>query len=304
MIVDIHTHYQFPDLIQNPGAYLEKEPFAAYLASSPRHRDVTVDEMIVTADRDGVQWLGLQGFMYVQHETCVALNDYGLKSLERYPDRLLLFACLQPKAGQDAVREFRRCIDAGMVGAGELNPAGQGFALDDPDFVAIVKAAIDMDVPLLLHFNETVGHDYPGKGMVPLRDLYQFILQFPDLKLIIAHWGGGLPYFELMPEVRKACRNVYYDTAASPLLYTPSIFPATANIVGADKILYGSDYPLICFPKEQPEPGFDRFIRHVSESGLEPDQTRGILGGNAARLFGLEQKGPRQRGKGGRTGKN
>ena len=300
MIVDIHTHYQFPGLIQNPGAYLDKEPFAAHLASSPRHRDVTVDEMILAADRDGVRWLGLQGFMYVRHETCVALNDYGLESLQRYPDRLLLFACVQPKAGKDAVREFRRCIDSGMVGAGELNPAGQEFALDDPDFIAIAKAAVEMDVSLLLHFNETVGHDYPGKGMVPLRDLYQFILRFPQLKLIIAHWGGGLPYFELMPEVRKACRNVYYDTAASPLLYSPSIFPSTVRIVGADKILFGSDYPLICFPREQSEPGFDRFIHHVSDSGLAPNELQDILGGNAARLFGLEQGDPRRGGKRGK----
>jgi predicted TIM-barrel fold metal-dependent hydrolase len=288
MIVDIHTHYQFPDLIRNPAAYLEKEPFAAHLASGPRHRDVTVDEMIAAADRDGVQWLGLQGFMYVQHETCVALNDYGLESLQRYPNRLLLFACLQPKAGKDAVREFRRCVDAGMVGAGELNPAGQKFALDDPDFVAIVETAIEMDVPLLLHFNETVGHDYPGKGLIPLRELYQFIIRFPELKLIIAHWGGGLPYFELMPEVKRACRNVYYDTAASPLLYASSIFPATAGIVGTEKILFGSDFPLICFPKEQSEPRFDHFIRHVRESGLEPAQVSNILGANAAKLLGLD----------------
>jgi len=289
MIVDIHTHYQFPELIQNPRAYLDKEPFAAHLASSPRHRDLTVDEMIVAADRDGVRWLGLQGFMYVQHETCIALNDYGLESLQRYPDRLLLFACLQPKAGKDAVQEFRRCVEAGMVGAGELNPAGQGFALDDPDFVAIAQAAVEMDVPILLHFNETVGHEYPGKGKVPIHDLYHFILAFPELKLIIAHWGGGLPYFELMPEVRDACRNVYYDTAASPLLFESSIFPITAQIVGKNKILFGSDFPLICFPREQTEPEFETFIQHVRESGLDSNTLDHVLGGNAAKLFGLSE---------------
>lgn len=292
MIVDIHTHYQFPGLVQNPRAYLDKEPFAAHLASSPRHRDVTVDEMIADADQAGIRWLGLQGFMYVQHETCVALNDYGLESLKRYPDRLLVFACLQPKTGKDAVREFRRCVDGGMVGAGELNPAGQGFSLDDPDFLAIVRTAMDMDVPILLHFNETVGHNYPGKGNIPLEELYQFILQFQELKLIIAHWGGGLPYFELMPEVKKACRNVYYDTAASPLLFSPSIFPVTADIVGAEKILFGTDYPLVCFPKLQKEPGFELYLRHVRESGLPPSALESILGDNAARMFGLENTDP------------
>jgi hypothetical protein len=287
MIVDIHTHYQFPHFVENPQAYLDKEPFAAYLSSNPKHRDVTVDEMVAAADRAGIQWLGLQGGMFVRHETCVELNDYGLESLARYPNRLLVFACLQPRAGQEALREFRRCVEGGMVGAGELNPGGQGFELDDPDFLAIAGAAAEMDVALMLHFNETVGHEYPGKGKVPIGDLYRFIVRFPTLKLIVAHWGGGLPYLELMPEVQAACRNVYYDTAASPLLYRPAVFPITARLTGADRILLGTDFPLICFPGEQVEPGFEMYLRHVRESGLRQQELAAVLGGNAARLFEL-----------------
>jgi hypothetical protein len=289
MIVDVHTHYQFPAFMANPGAYRDREPFAAHLASNPKHRDVTVEETIAAADRAGVDRVGLLGGMYVQHETCVQLNDYGLESLAQHPDRLLVLACLQPRAGHDAVREFRRCVDGGMAGAGELNPAGQQFNLDDPGFLAIAGAAVEMDVPLLLHFNETVGHEYPGKGRVPIEDLYRFIVRFPRLKLILAHWGGGLPYFELMPEVQAACQNVYYDTAASPLLYRPTILPLTASLVGADKILLGTDFPLICFPKEQQEPEFERFLRYVTGSGLEPAQLDAVLGGNASRLFGLDR---------------
>ncbi len=290
MIADIHTHYQFPSFVKNPRAYLDREPFAAYLASNPKHRDVTIEEMISVADRAGIQWLGLQGGLFVRHETCVELNDYGLASLATYPDRLLVFACLQPKAGKDALKEFRRCVEEGMVGAGELNPAGQGFALDDPDFLAVARAAVEMSVPIVLHFNETVGHHYAGKGRVPVEDLYRFITRFPDLKLIVAHWGGGLPYFELMPEVRAACKNIYYDTAASPLLYQASVFPITAQLVGTGKILFGTDFPLICFPDRQVEPEFETFLEHVEQSGLTPSQLTDVLGANVARLFRLEEK--------------
>jgi predicted TIM-barrel fold metal-dependent hydrolase len=287
MIVDIHTHYRFPRFAQNPEAYLDKEPFAAYCASNPKHRERSVDEILAAADEAGVDWVGLQGSGFINHATCVELNDYGLESLAKNPGRLLVFASIQPKAGDLALKEFRRCVDGGMVGVGELNPDGQGFALDDPDFLAIAGAAVDMEVPLLLHFNETVGHEYPGKGKVPLEDLYEFIQKFPTLQLIVAHWGGGLPYFELMPEVRAACRNVYYDTAASPLLYEAPIFPITVQLVGSRKILFGSDFPLICFPEEQVDPDFGRFLRHVRESGLDPESVADVLGGNAVRLFGL-----------------
>ena len=292
MIVDIHTHYQFPKFAANPQAYLEREPFAAYLATSARHRELMADEMVAAADRAGVQWLGLNGGMFVQHSTCVEQNDYGLESLARFPDRLLVFACLQPNAGRDAVKEFRRCVEGGMVGAGELNPAGQNFALDDDNFLAIARAAIEMDVPILLHFNEPVGHEYPGKTQVPLRDLYQFIVAFPELKLILAHWGGGLPYYEMMPEVRKACQNVYYDTSASPLLYQAAVFPNTVQLVGAHKVLFGTDFPLICLPKRQNEPNFETFVEYVRESGLDSSALEDVLGGNAARLFGLPESRP------------
>jgi predicted TIM-barrel fold metal-dependent hydrolase len=110
---------------------------------------------------------------------------------------------------------------------------------------------------------------------------------FPELKLIVAHWGGGLPYFELMPEVRRACKNIYYDTAASPLLYEADVFPVTARLVGAERILFGSDFPLICFPQEQSKPEFETFIEHMTQSGLTPAQLTNVLGANAARLFGL-----------------
>jgi predicted TIM-barrel fold metal-dependent hydrolase len=287
MIVDIHTHYRFPRFAENPQAYLEREPFAAYCASNPKHRESSVDEIVEAADRAGVDRIALQGSGFVNHETCVELNDYGLEACSCYPDRLLVFASIQPKAGKEALKEFRRCIDGGMVGVGELNPDGQGFTLDDPNFLAVAEAAIDMDVPLLLHFNETVGHHYPGKGKVPIEDLYQFILKFPELKLIVAHWGGGLPYYELMPEVREACKNVYYDTAASPLLYNASIFPITVQLVGSKKILFGTDFPLICFPEEQTDPDFGIFLNHVRESELDPESLDDILGGNAARLLEL-----------------
>ena len=56
---------------------------------------------------------------------------------------------------------------------------------------------------------------------------------FPVLRLICAHWGGGLPFYELMPEVADALRNVYYDTAASLFLYRPAIFSAAVAAVGA-----------------------------------------------------------------------
>jgi hypothetical protein len=81
-----------------------------------------------------------------------------------------------------------------------------------------------------------------------------------------------------MPEVRQALENVYFDTAASPFLYRPEVYLQVCHLVGADRILFGSDYPLM-------PPG--RVLREMDSAGL-PDEYRDmILSGNARRLLGI-----------------
>jgi hypothetical protein len=102
-------------------------------------------------------------------------------------------------------------------------------------------------------------------------------LRFPDLRLVLAHWGGGLAFYELMPEVKEALRNVYYDTAATTYLYSFDIFPRVIDIVGPYKVIFGSDYPLLDQQK---------FLQRVKNSGLQAEELRAVLAGNAEEVFG------------------
>ena len=152
----------------------------------------------------------------------------------------------------------------------------------------LAEACIRSDIPLNLHANEEVGGFYPGKAPTPLRDYYRLAARYPELKLILAHWGGGLFFYELLPEVRRALRNVRYDTAASPLQYaTRAIFDVALRCVDHRKLLYASDYPLRLYPRRQPEPDFRPFLAEIRALDLAPDVSDDILGGNMARLLGL-----------------
>jgi predicted TIM-barrel fold metal-dependent hydrolase len=144
-----------------------------------------------------------------------------------------------------------------------------------------VEALIKHKLILLTHASEPVGHDYPGKGSVTPDVLYPFIASFPDLTIVCAHWGGGLPFYALMPEVKKAMANVFFDTAASPLLYTPEIYNQVIKLVGADKILFGSDYPLLA-PS--------RLIKEIKALKLGEEAENLILSANARRLLGIKGK--------------
>jgi predicted TIM-barrel fold metal-dependent hydrolase len=128
------------------------------------------------------------------------------------------------------------------------------------------------------HSSEPVGHTYQGKGDTRPETLWRFITQYPDVTIVCAHWGGGLPFYALMPEVAEALKNVYFDTAASPFLYDAGVFEVVAGLVGAQKILLGSDYPLL---------KASRLTRQVQESGLPDADRSAIMGRNGARLLGL-----------------
>jgi len=108
--------------------------------------------------------------------------------------------------------------------------------------------------------------------------LYPFISRYPDLTIVCAHWGGGLPFYALMPEVKEVLKNVYFDTAASPFLYKPEVYQQVSQLVGADRILFGSDYPLLAQ---------SRIVQEISTADLTGEAKELILSGNARRLLGI-----------------
>ncbi len=305
MLIDAHIHLTPPELAADLPAFAEQEPYWGLLlgaGSNTTRADgsrppvgrpsvqgwATAERMIADMDAAGMHKVVLMGEYRQRHEQCVERNDQALGVVRRWPDRVLAFAMVQPLAGQAALDELARCLDGGMAGVGELGPYGQGYRLDHPAFLRLAEACIRHDIPLNLHTNEEVGRWYPGKATTPLLHYYHLASRYPELKLILAHWGGGLFFYELMPEARRALRNVWYDTAASPLLFpTQDIFDVALRCVDHRKLLYASDYPLLLYPRRQAEPDFRPFLAEIAALGLAPEVEADILGNNAARLLGL-----------------
>ena len=280
MIIDFHTHVLPPEIKKNRNKYIELDPCFAILYSDPKAKMATAEELIASMDEAGVDISVILNYGWTTHELCVETNDYIIDSVSRYPQRLVGFCAVQPQSSKAAVAEIERCAKAGIKGVGELRPDIQLFDLGDEVVMEpLVEVLRKHQLVLLLHASEPVGHDYPGKGSITPDILYPFITSFPDLKMVCAHWGGGLPFYALMPEVKKAMSNVYFDTAASPFIYSPQVYNQVIQLVGADKILFGSDYPLLA-PS--------RLLEEIKALDL-PEETKNlILSGNAQRLLGIE----------------
>jgi predicted TIM-barrel fold metal-dependent hydrolase len=202
------------------------------------------------------------------------VNDYVIEKTRQFPERLIGFMSVSPNAhGMEA--EIDRCHKAGLEGIGELYPDGQSFNIDEKkETITLTDACLERDLPIILHVNEPVGHHYIGKNDIPLKKVERFIENAQGVKVVLAHWGGGIFLYEAMPELREKFHNVYYDTAASPFLYSEAIYHAALALGLGEKILFGSDFPLL--PQS----------RYFSQlEGLPQLAKERILGVNAEKLL-------------------
>ncbi|MHB8175971.1 MAG: amidohydrolase family protein [Thermoleophilia bacterium] len=281
MIVDFHTHIFPPEIIASRTALAEKENWFGQLYGDAAARMATAEELIAEMDRCGIDMSVVCGFGFESLDVCAACNTYAADAVQRWPDRIAGFATVPPLAS-GAIRELERAVSLGLTGIGELMPDGAGFDLaDTASLEPLTGFAAAHRLPLLVHLSEPLGREYPGKGTATPDKGLAFASANPDLTIVFAHWGGGLPFYEQMWDVRAALASVYYDCAASPFLYDADIYGVAARILGAKKILFGSDFPLI-----SPE----RYLRDLDAAGLEPAAIEAIMGANAAALLGGDRR--------------
>lgn len=277
-VIDSHVHIFPPEVAKLREHVCEMDGYFADLYENPATKLASVEDLIAEMDGSGVALSVICGFGWTNMELCAMHNDYMMDCLRRYPGRLVALAAIQPLAGDAALVEIQRCLSGGMKGVGELMPDGQGFRLSEVARLApLFEAASDLGFLVMTHCSEPVGHQYPGKGTTRPGDVWQLVQAFPEAKLILAHWGGGYPFYELMPEVHAASSNVYYDSAASSYLYDPSIVTELQRIVGPERLLWGSDYPVL---------RQGRFLSRLAELPMDERDRFALLGGNADRLLG------------------
>lgn len=279
MIIDFHTHLFPPDIHAHRERYCARDPWFNQLYSNPAARIASAEELVAEMDAAGVDASVAFSFSWLDTGLIEETNNYILDAMRRYPQRIHGMAVLQPLAPTHAVHELERCAQSGMIGLGELMPHGQGYTLSNiPLLTPLMEIVSHHHLLVLSHCSEPIGHIYPGKGNVSLPDIVAFLTAFPDIPFIAAHWGGGLPFYTLMPEIRRITTHVWYDTAATIYLYQNTIFPIVANLVGPDRILFGSDYGLL---------SQRRVIDHIAQSGLNAEALKLVLGGNAQQLLDL-----------------
>ena len=281
MIVDVHTHAFPPAMIERRAQLAALDPGFAELYADPRARMATADELLASMQRAAVDVAVAAGFWWRRRELAEEHAAYLLEAAAAADGRLLPFLP-QPGPREPVAGVAWYGLGELRLGFGEGAPA-DGRSAARSEARAVADAAAAADIPLLVHSSEEVGHRYPGKagGLTP-GALWE-LCTHSSARIIAAHWGGGFPFYALMPEVRALLDEgrLVFDTAASPLLYEPAVFRTAIDLLGVDLVLWGSDFPLR-----------DQAADRAAVEAALPDavERAAVLGENATRFLRLSAR--------------
>ena len=279
MIIDCHIHLFQSKVASDRSRFIHIDPSFGALYSSPKSWIATPFQIIDYMDECSIQKAVVFGFPWINPELYMENNETVMEFAIKYPDRIIPFATFAMNDPDKACAEALRTLKNGFLGIGELSMYESGW--DQTNLNALrecVGFASHFKKPVMIHVNEPVGHNYPGKINTNFDALLKVIGQFPDVDFILAHFGGGVFFYALMPEIRALLARTYVDTAASPYIYDSRIYDVAVQIIGENNIVFGSDYPLL---------RYERYARDLETSSLTLSQRESILGSNAKRLFNL-----------------
>jgi predicted TIM-barrel fold metal-dependent hydrolase len=275
--IDIHVHV--PDPPGHPAA-LEKENMAGYFkAGEMPHSPEEMYETYKALDLFGV-------IFAIDSETTSGVsyvgNDYVAGVARQYPDQFIGFASVDPWKGTLAVEELERSVkELGLRGL-KMHPTTQAFFPNDTHFYPLWKKCAVLGIPVLFHTGQTgVGARTPGGGGYKLKYAHPLHLDdvaadFPDLTIIMAH--PAVPWQEEQLAIVLHKANVYMDLSGwSPKYFRPILTQYATSLL-QDKVLFGSDYPVL-----QPE----RWLKDFEALEMKPEVRQKILLENARKLLNL-----------------
>lgn len=282
-IIDIVVNPYTPEIVARRPAW-SADFLGGKIGMNPEElRGIPIEQFIEKMDRAGIERAFLiavkAGPEY--HPTSFRLPyEVVAELVQRYPERFSGLAGIDPTEGMRGVRELERAVrEYGFVGA-HLYPHWFELPPDHARYYPFYAKCVELDIPIQMQ----VGHCLRYSAERPLRSvgrplaLDTIACDFPELKLVGIHIGW--PWTEEMISVAYKHPNVYIGSDAYAPKYWPPAFVHYINSWGQDKVLFGTDFPVI-----DPE----RALREIGELGLRPEALRKFLRDNARALYKLDQ---------------
>jgi predicted TIM-barrel fold metal-dependent hydrolase len=274
-ILDAHTHIFPPETIETRDRIASTDSAFSTIYGDKRARMAGYEALAAYMGAEGIDRAVAACFPFNDGGLIRLANDYVL-DVARKDKRILPFVAVDRRNEDAAVSEAERCLNAGAYGVGEIGYYDGCFSeRERKNLEGLARYLEETGMVLMLHLNEQVGHDYVGKTRIDFAEVVRFIKAHPALKIVLAHMGGGICFYEFMPEIRDAFSMVYYDLAAAPFLYSDALYAYCTSFL-ASKVLFGSDFPLLTL---------SRYRRNIDS--LEAAVARKFLYDNGGQLLGV-----------------
>lgn len=199
-------------------------------------------------------------------------------AIQKYPDRFSGLAGIDPFEGMQGVREFARAVtEYGFIGA-HLYPQWFELAPDHAKYYPFYAKCCELDVPILMHIGQSMVYapDYPCRSVGRPITLDSVACDLPELKVVASHIG--IPWIDEMIAMAWKHKNIYIASDAHSPKYWPAAFIHYINTYGSDKVMFGTDFPLL---------DFSRTMQEIKALNLRPEALPKFLRDNAARVYKL-----------------
>ncbi|TMH07257.1 MAG: amidohydrolase [Betaproteobacteria bacterium] len=279
--IDFHTHLEVS--CRNPfDNYGEEFDRAAdkYFRSSRRP---TMDETLAYYRERKIGFVNFTVDAEAQLGRRRITNEEIAEAALANSDIMIAFGSIDPHKGKMGAREARRLIEELGVKGFKFHPTVQGFEPQDRMAWPIYEVINEFKLPAIFHS----GHSGIGSGMrcgggLRLQNSNPMLLEdvaiaFPDMQIVVAH--PSWPWQDEAISLAMHKPNIWIDLSGWSPKYFPQQLVQYANTLLKDRVLFGSDFPLIT-P--------DRWLKDVADVGFKPDVLPGILKGNAMRLLRLD----------------
>ncbi|WP_308010619.1 amidohydrolase family protein [Streptomyces olivaceus] len=281
--IDVHTH---AEVSRSGHGALSPELFGASeeYFKAHGHRQPTIDEM--AAHYRERRMAAVVFTVDAEHATGHPriANEEVAENCAAHADVLIPFASVDPHKGRAGVREARRLVEEHGVRGFKFHPSIQAFSPNDRLAYPLYEAIEELGVPALFHTGQTgIGAGVPGGGGIRLKYSDPMLVDdvavdFPELRIILAH--PSFPWQDEALAVATHKPYVHIDLSGWSPKYFPPQLVRYANTLLKDKVLFGSDYPVIT-P--------DRWLADFDKLDIKPEVRPRILKDNAARLLSLRK---------------
>jgi predicted TIM-barrel fold metal-dependent hydrolase len=278
--IDVHTHAWKSALRVDDAPTESQEAMGRYFRYAPQHQ--TVPEMAAMYRRLKMAFV----VFTVDGEKGASrriTNEEIAELAHEHADVAIPFASINPHRGAEGVRQAKRLIEQYKVRGFKFHPSVQEFHPNDRMAYPLYEAIAEAKLPALFHTGQTgVGAQTPGGGGIRLKYSHPMLLDdvaadFPEMPIVLAH--PSFPWQEEALSVATHKPQVYIDLSGWSPKYFPPILVQYANTLLKDKILFGSDYPVM-----SPE----RWFAEFDKLPIKPEVRPLILKDNAAKLLGLK----------------